>query len=98
MPAKSTPNKSKSAMKRVKQDKVKALKNKSTKNILKTLTKRLESEVANKSAEGAANALKTVLSAIDKAAQKGIIHRNTASRKKSALAKLVNSMLPSEAA
>ncbi len=98
MPAKSTPNKSKSAMKRVKQDKVKALKNKSTKNTLKTLTKRLESEVASKSAEGAATALKTVLSAIDKAAQKGIIHRNTAARKKSSLAKLVNSMLPSEAA
>jgi small subunit ribosomal protein S20 len=98
LPEKSTPNKSKSAMKRVKQDKVKALKNKSTKNTLKTLTKKLESEVAKKSSEGAATTLKTVLSAIDKAARKGIIHRNTAARKKSALAKLVNSMLPSEAA
>jgi small subunit ribosomal protein S20 len=98
LPAKAAPNKSKSAMKRVKQDKVRALKNKSTKNTLKTLTKKLESEVANKSAEGAETALKKVLSAIDKAARKGIIHRNTASRKKSALAKLVNSMLPSEAA
>jgi small subunit ribosomal protein S20 len=98
LPAKAAPKKSKSAMKRARQDKVRALKNKSTKNELKTLTKKVEAEVASKNSDGAKTALKKVVSAIDKAARKGIIHRNTASRKISGLTKRVNSMLPSEAA
>lgn len=98
MPEKSAPNKSKSAMKRVRQDKVKALKNKSAKNAMKTLTKKVEAEVAGKNSDGAKTALKKVVSAIDRAARKGVIHRNTASRKISNLTKRVNSMLPSEAA
>ena len=98
MPERATPNKSKSAMKRVKQDKVRSLKNKSIKNELKTLTKKLEAEVTNKNTDGAKTALKKVISAIDKAGKKGIIHRSTAARKVSRLTKLVNSILPSEAA
>lgn len=98
MPEKSVPNKSKSAMKRVRQDKVKALKNKSAKNAIKTLTKKVEAEVASKNSDSAKTALEKVVSAIDRAARKGVIHRNTASRKISNLTKRVNSMLPSEAA
>ncbi len=98
MPEKSAPNKSKSAMKRVRQDKVKALKNKSAKNAIKTLTKKVEAEVASKNSDSAKTALEKVVSAIDRAARKGVIHRNTASRKISNLTKRVNSMLPSEAA
>ncbi len=98
MPEKSAPNKSKSAMKRVRQDKVKALKNKSAKNAIKTLTKKVEAEVASKNSDSAKTTLKKVVSAIDKAARKGVIHRNTASRKISNITKRVNSMLPSEAA
>ena len=97
MPEKSAPNKSKSAMKRARQDKVRALKNKSAKNAIKTLTKKVEAEVASKNSDGAKTALKKVVSAIDRAARKGVIHRNTASRKISNITKRVNSMLPSEA-
>jgi small subunit ribosomal protein S20 len=85
-------------MKRVRQDKVKALKNKSAKNAIKTLTKKVEAEVASKNSDSAKTALEKVVSAIDRAARKGVIHRNTASRKISNLTKRVNSMLPSEAA
>ncbi len=98
MPEKSVPNKSKSAMKRVRQDKVRALKNKSAKNAIKTLTKKVEAEVASKNSDSAKTALKKVVSAIDRATRKGVIHRNTASRKISNITKRVNSMLPSEAA
>lgn len=98
MPAKSTPNKSKSALKRVRQTEKRTLINKSTKSVIKTLTKKVESEVANKSQEGAEAALIDAVSAIDKAAKKGVIHRNTGSRRVSRLTKLVKSLSPSEAA
>lgn len=98
MPAKAAPNKSKSAIKRTRQNVVRTLKNGSIKNMIKTLSKKVEKEVKNKSKESAETALIKVVSAIDKAAKKGILHRNTASRKVSRLSKLVNSMLPSEAA
>jgi small subunit ribosomal protein S20 len=98
LPAKSAPNKSKSALKRVRQTEKILLKNKSVKSLLKTHTKKVESEVTAKSKEGAETALKKAVSALDKAARKGIIHRNTASRRVARLTKLVNSLLPSEAA
>ena len=74
------------------------LRNKSTKSLLKTLAKAVEKEVANKSAEGAKAALVKAVSAVDTAARKGILHKNTAARRVSQLTRLVNSMSPSEAA
>ena len=97
MPAKAAPNKSKSAMKRVRQTEKRTLTNKSTKSTIKTLTKKGESEVVSKSLKGAEAALKEAISAIDKAAKKGIIHRNTGSRRVSRLTKLVKSLSPSAA-
>jgi small subunit ribosomal protein S20 len=98
LPAKAPPNKSKSALKRVRQTEKISLKNRSIKSLLKTHTKKVESEVAANSKEGAETALNKAVSALDKAARKGIIHRNTASRRIARLTKLVNSLLPSEAA
>ena len=98
MPAKAAPKKNKSAIKRARQTEVRTLKNRSVRNMIKTLSKKVEKEVKNKSRESAEAALTTVVSAIDKAAKKRVLHRNTASRKVSRLSKLVNSMLPSEAA
>ncbi len=66
--------------------------------MLKTLGKKVEAAVAEKNTEVAKTALNKAVTAIDKAVQKGIIHKNTASRKVSRLTKLVNAMLPSEAA
>jgi small subunit ribosomal protein S20 len=54
--------------------------------------------VKNSNADAAAAALVKAISAIDKAARKGIIHRNTAARRVSRLTRLVNSISPSEAA
>lgn len=98
MPAKSAPKKSKQAIKRVRQTLTKTLRNRSTKSMIKTLTKKVEAEVAGKSRENAEKTLKEVVSALDKAGKEGILHRNTASRKISRLSRLVNSLPPSEAA
>ena len=91
-------NKNKSAIKRVRQTEKKTLRNKSIKSELKTLVKNIDTAVSNKDADGAKATLKMAIIAIDKAAQKGVIKKSTASRKVSRLTKLINSMLPSAAA
>ncbi len=98
MPAKAAPKRSKSVLKRARQTKVRTITNKSVKNMLKTLAKNVEQEVANKNAAAAQAALRKAVSAIDSAARNGIINRNTASRRVSVLTKLINSMTSPEAA
>ena len=97
MPAKIAPKKSKSAVKRARQSEVRTLRNRSAKNTLKTLSKNVEAAVKEKDDAGSKVALKKAVQGIDKAASKGILHRNTASRKVSRLSRLVNSRLRSEA-
>ncbi|MBC8413254.1 MAG: 30S ribosomal protein S20 [Nitrospira sp.] len=80
-------------MKRVKQSKRIAIRNKSAKTLVKTLTKKLEADIKSKNSENAAISLKTVVKAIDKASGKRVIHRNAAARKVSRLTKIVNAML-----
>ncbi len=98
MPVKAAPKKNKSAMKRARQAEVRTLRNRSTKSMLKTLSKKVEREVAAGNREGAEAALKKLVSAVDSAARKGILHKNTAARRVSRFTKMVNSRLPSEAA
>ncbi|MEE8329854.1 MAG: 30S ribosomal protein S20 [Thermodesulfovibrionia bacterium] len=92
MPARAVPKKSKSVKKRIRQAKKRTLRNRAAKSMLKTLIKKIESEVASKNIEGAKTALNEIISAIDKAKAKGLVHKNTASRKVSRLTKLVNSL------
>ncbi len=56
---------------------------------LKDVVKKLKKLVADKNTKEAKGYFATVQKAIDKAAKKGIIKPNTASRKKSRLSKLV---------
>ncbi len=79
----------KSAIKRHKQSEIKRVNNASTKSSLKNLIKKVKSAVETKNAEGAQEALKKVIPAIDKAASKHVIHRNAAARKISRLARQV---------
>ncbi|MGN0506580.1 MAG: 30S ribosomal protein S20 [Lachnospiraceae bacterium] len=80
----------KSAKKRIRVIETKTLRNKMIKSKVKTLTKKVESAVAAGDKALAANALKEAVVAIDKAAAKGIFHKNTAARKVSRLTKAVN--------
>jgi len=73
----------KSAMKRVKVTETKNLRNRIVKSKVKTAIKKFASE------ETAAQYSLTT-SAIDKAVAKGVLHKNTANRKKARLAKMVN--------
>lgn len=92
MPAKAVPKKSKSVLKRARQTKKITLRNRSLKKTLKTLSKKVETAIANKNIEGAKTALNKLIPAIDSAATKRIIHKNTASRRVSRFTKLVNSL------
>ena len=78
----------KSAIKRVKVAKAKTLKNVMRKSALKSSIKKCK--VAIGSGEGAREALNDTVSLIDKAATKRLIHRNTAARRKSKLARALN--------
>jgi small subunit ribosomal protein S20 len=56
---------------------------------IKTLTKRLEAAVAEGDADVVTSEHLALVRLVDKAASKGAIHKNTASRKKSQAARLV---------
>ncbi len=74
----------KSAKKRVKVIAAKTLRNKSARSDLRTAVKKAELSLVN-SAEDRADAVKAAIKKIDSAVSKGIIHKNTAARKKSGL-------------
>lgn len=82
----------KSAKKRILVNRTKAERNKAIKSGVKTAVKKVEAAVAAKDKEAAAAALLNATSVIDKAATKGVYHKNTASRKVSRLAKIVNNI------
>lgn len=82
----------KSAKKRILVNKTKYERNKSIKSGVKTATKKVEAAVAAGNKETAQAALLAATATIDKATSKGVYHKNTASRKVSRLAKLVNTL------
>lgn len=59
---------------------------------LKTQVKKLRAAVASGDAEAARQLLPSTVGAIDKAAKKGVVHVNAASRYKSRLSKRVNAL------
>ena len=79
----------KSAKKRVKVNNTKAALNKARKKNLKTVIKNAENAIAN-SADNKQETVALALKKIDQAANKGLIHKNKAARKKSQLAKKLN--------
>lgn len=77
----------KSAAKRVKTARARALRNASTKSSVRTAVKRYEAQLAQGDPGAAEAALRKAISAVDKAAKKGVIHKNQAARRKSRLSK-----------
>jgi small subunit ribosomal protein S20 len=75
----------KSAVKQLKQDARRQLRNSSVKSSLKTLRKELLAHLPANKAE-AKKLFPDMQSALDKAAKRGVIHRNKAARLKSRLA------------
>jgi small subunit ribosomal protein S20 len=81
-----------SALKRARQTKVRTERNRQRKNTIKTLRKQTLAAVAAGDSKAAAESLSQFSSAVDKAAKKGMIHKNKASNLKSGAAKAVASV------
>lgn len=79
----------KSAKKRVKVIATKTARNKATKSALRTAVKKAYYAV-DTNADNKTEAVRLAIKKIDQAAAKGILHKNTASRSKSSLAKRLN--------
>jgi small subunit ribosomal protein S20 len=93
LPAKARPKKNLSAMKRARQAVKRNLRNKAVSSSIKTILKKVESSIALGNREDAGKSLIKAIKALNKAASKGVIHKNTASRKISRLTKKVNALL-----
>lgn len=79
----------KSAKKRVRVIATKTLRNKSLNSNLKTTIKKAEAALASSSEDRTA-AVTLAIKKIDQAAAKGLLHKNTAARRKSRLARKLN--------
>ena len=82
----------KSAKKRVLITKVNTERNKMDKSNLKTTLKKFDAAVEAGSKEQAASAYKAAVKTIDKAVNKGILHKNNAARKKSSITVKLNKL------
>lgn len=82
----------KSQKKRNIQNEKRHLRNVADKSEMKTATKRLQVAVADGDAEAAVTLQRQAARMLDKAASKGTLHKRTAARRKSRLAKLTNAV------
>lgn len=81
---------SKSAKKNVRQDAVRRMRNRERKSALRTQIKKLVLAVKRHDLKEAEKNLILATKMLDKIAAKNVIHKKTASRKKSRLAKMLN--------
>lgn len=82
----------KSAKKRVELAKAANAKNKAEKSALKSTIKKFDAALAEGNREQADSAYKAAVKTVDQAVKKGILHKNTAARKKSSMAVKMNKM------
>ena len=82
----------KSAIKRVKINDKKRAQNITVKSAMRTSVKKVEAAIVLNDATAAATTFADASSKLDKAASKGLIHKNAAARKKSRLMKKMNSL------
>ena len=80
----------KSALKRIRSSERKRMRNKPVRTALKTYVKMANTRVATADIDESADAVVRAISALDKAANKGVIHPNQAARRKSRLMKRFN--------
>ena len=88
----------KSAKKRVRQNEKRRAVNRSNRSGLRTQIKKLRSAISGTDQNLSQELLNPTVSAIDKAVNKGILHKNTAARYKSRLTGHVNGLATAAAA
>ena len=67
-------------------------KNKSAKSLMKTNIKKFDAAVSGSDREAAEGAYRTAVKTVDRAATKGLIHKNKAARRKSRLTRKLNAV------
>ena len=82
----------KSSAKRDEKSKELRAKNRADKTELKTMMKKFDAAVAEGNKDAAADAYKVAVKTVDRAASKGLLHKNNAAHKKSALTQKLNEM------
>ena len=82
----------KSQIKRNKQNEKRRLRNKAVKSSLKTAIRKFHETAATGDAEAATALLRDASRKLDQAASKGVIHKNQAANRKSAIAKRLSSL------
>jgi small subunit ribosomal protein S20 len=82
----------KSAIKQAQLAKVRTQRNKAVRSQVKTAAREVVQAAASGDGAAGAEALRSAMSTIDRAAAKGILHRRAAARKKSRLAKRINKL------
>jgi len=80
----------KTAKKRIKVIEARTLRNASIRSYLRTFVRKFDKGLATATEEESRSALKKAVVIIDKAASKGILHKNNAARKKSRLMRAFN--------
>jgi len=83
---------SKSVLKRIRQNEAARARNRANISKHKTATKKLEAAIEKKETTAARETLPSVVAALDKAVTKGVLSKNSASRKKSSLARRINAL------
>jgi small subunit ribosomal protein S20 len=86
-----------SAKKSLRKSEKRRLHNRAAKKAIKTEVKKFVDMLKSGSADSLIQELKVVTKKLDKAAARRIIHRNTAARKKSQLARMLNRKSPAPA-
>ena len=82
----------KSASKRMLLTQKATAKNRAAKSLMKTNIKKFDAAASGSDQSAAGQAYKVAVKTVDRAATKGLIHKNKAARKKSALTKKLNAL------
>ena len=82
----------KSSAKRDEKSKQLRAKNRAEKTVLKTMIKKFDAAVAEGNRDNAVSAYKVAVKTVDRAAGKGLLHKNNAARKKSSLTLKMNKL------
>jgi small subunit ribosomal protein S20 len=81
-----------SAKKRMRQDVVRRLRNRSARSTLRTLIRQLREAIAAKKVDDCQTQFRVLTKKLDQAAAKNLIHANAAARTKSRLAKAIKAL------
>jgi small subunit ribosomal protein S20 len=82
----------KSAIKRIRQSERRRIRNAAVRTTVRTAVKGVRGAIESGVKDDARVALARTIQILDKAATKGVLHKNTASRKKSRLARQLNAL------